>query len=155
MFVVWFRSEPQSASGSQHIAFRPITASRSVADALEPFRLSGAWQLTGDPALVTGLSGLDILPDGRLIAVGDRGSIRVDINQAWSPHEARVGLAALEYAGVVLAEQPVQAGMIDAMADLTRTTRLAVMADEALSGPESALRFAASGARGSLVMVIW
>ncbi len=75
LFVVWFRSEPQSASGSQDIAFRPITASRGAVDALAPFALSGAWQLTGDPALVTGLSGLDILPDGRLIAVGDRGAL--------------------------------------------------------------------------------
>ena len=75
LFVVWFRSEPRSASGSQKIAFRPIAAGRSAVDALAPLRLAGAWQLTGDPARVTGLSGLDILPDGRLIAVGDRGSL--------------------------------------------------------------------------------
>ena len=74
LFVVWFRAEPLTASGSQDIAFTPIAAGRSAVDALTPFELSGAWQLTGDPALVTGLSGLDVMPGGRLIAVGDRGS---------------------------------------------------------------------------------
>lgn len=74
LLVVWFRSEPQSASGSQEIRFRAIAAGQGAVEALAPLRLSGAWQLTGDPALVTGLSGLDVLPDGRLIAVGDRGA---------------------------------------------------------------------------------
>ena len=75
LFVVWFRSEPQSASGSQAITFRPITAEQGAVNALAPLKLAGAWQLTGDPALVTGLSGLDMLPGGRLIAVGDRGAL--------------------------------------------------------------------------------
>ena len=74
LLVVWFRSEPQSASGSQEIRLRPIAAGRGAVEALAPLRLAGAWQLTGDPALVTGLSGLDVLPGGPLIAVGDRGA---------------------------------------------------------------------------------
>lgn len=74
LFVVWFRSAPIASNGSQQIHFRPIGADRLSVDALTPFELRGAWQLTGDPALVTGLSGIDMLPDGRLLAVGDRGS---------------------------------------------------------------------------------
>lgn len=74
LWVVWVRSPAISANGSQAINFRPIAANRDAIDSLAPFRLSGAWQLTGDPALVTGLSGLDATGDGRLMAVGDRGS---------------------------------------------------------------------------------
>lgn len=83
MAVVWFRSAPITASGSQDIAFRPITAPRDAIRSLAPFEVAGAWQLTGDPALVTGLSGLDVLPDGRLLAVGDRGSRVVIAPPAW------------------------------------------------------------------------
>ncbi len=75
--VVWFRSTPIDISGSQEIRFRPIAAPRAAIRSLAPFEIVGAWQLTGDPALVTGLSGLDVLPDGRLIAVGDRSSLVV------------------------------------------------------------------------------
>lgn len=91
LFVVWFRSQPQSASGSQDIAFRPIAAGQGAAEALAPLRLVGAWQLTGDPALVTGLSGLDVLPDGRLIAVGDRGAQLVIVQPGLTGPGARAG----------------------------------------------------------------
>jgi len=75
-------------------------------------------------------------------AVGDRASIRVDVNQAWSLHDARWGLAGLEEIGADLAEQPIAAWDRAGMAALTRDTRIAVMADEALSGPVSALGYA-------------
>lgn len=79
-------------------------------------------------------------------AVGDNASIRVDINQAWSLQEARWGLKGLQDIGCELVEQPVQARYLNAQAELTRSYEIAVMADEALNGPEDALAVATKGA---------
>ncbi|MEM9797326.1 MAG: muconate/chloromuconate family cycloisomerase [Pseudomonadota bacterium] len=79
-------------------------------------------------------------------AVGARASIRVDVNQHWSPEEARRGLPALEDAGVVMAEQPLAAKLLPAMAALTGGGRMAIMADEALRGPDDAFQVACAGA---------
>src|SRR5690606_37070842 len=73
-------------------------------------------------------------------ALGDRGSVRVDVNMAWSELEARRGLAALADAGCELVEQPVATA--DALARLTGRYPIAVMADESLVGPASALALA-------------
>ncbi|MCU0906507.1 MAG: muconate/chloromuconate family cycloisomerase [Rhodobacteraceae bacterium] len=72
-------------------------------------------------------------------AVGDAASVRVDVNQAWTLAEARRGLPALQDAGCDLVEQPVAARFRRAMAELTRDFPIAMMADEALNGPEDAL----------------
>ncbi|WP_298860092.1 muconate/chloromuconate family cycloisomerase [uncultured Sulfitobacter sp.] len=77
-------------------------------------------------------------------AVGDAGSIRVDVNTAWSLQDARWGLKGLQEVGCELVEQPLQARYHDAMAELTRSYEIAVMADEALNGPEDALAVAAN-----------
>ena len=79
-------------------------------------------------------------------AVGDAASVRVDVNQAWSIADARWGLKGLEDAGCELVEQPVQARFRRALAELTRDNAIAVMADEALKGPEDALAVAALSA---------
>lgn len=79
-------------------------------------------------------------------AVGDSASIRVDVNQAWNLTDARWGLRGLQEVGCELVEQPVQARYLDAMAELTRSYEIAVMADEALNGPEDALTVSASRA---------
>ncbi|NKX44601.1 muconate cycloisomerase [Roseibacterium sp. KMU-115] len=79
-------------------------------------------------------------------ALGDAASIRVDVNQSWSLAEARRGLAALQDAGCELVEQPVAARSLAAMAELTRGHAIAVMADEALNGPEDALAVAGKAA---------
>lgn len=76
-------------------------------------------------------------------AVGDSASIRVDVNQAWSLQDARWGLQGLQEIGCELVEQPVQAGYLDAMAELTGGYEIAVMADESLNGPGDALAVAA------------
>lgn len=75
-------------------------------------------------------------------AVGDAASIRVDVNTAWSLQDARWGLKGLQEAGCELVEQPVPARCRCAMAELTRGYEIAVMADEALNGPEDALAVA-------------
>ena len=77
-------------------------------------------------------------------ALGDRASIRVDVNQAWSITDARRGLAALADAGADLVEQPVGRRHLPALARLTQDFPIAVMADEILRGAEDAFRVAAA-----------
>ena len=79
-------------------------------------------------------------------AVGDRASIRVDVNQAWSLIDARKGLAGLQAIGVDLAEQPIRIGSLAALRALTERTEVAIMADEQLNGPADALAVAAAQA---------
>ena len=73
-------------------------------------------------------------------ALGDRGAVRVDVNMAWSETEAVYGMAALADAGCELVEQPVASAA--ALARLMRRFPVALMADEALRGPESAFEIA-------------
>jgi muconate cycloisomerase len=79
-------------------------------------------------------------------AVGDKASVRVDVNTAWSLQDARWGLKGLQEAGCELVEQPVPARYRRVMAELTSSYEIAVMADEALNGPEDALDVAAARA---------
>ncbi len=73
-------------------------------------------------------------------ALGDRASVRVDVNMAWSELEARQGLAALAEVGCDLVEQPVASA--EALARLKGQYPVAVMADESLTGPVSAFALA-------------
>ena len=73
-------------------------------------------------------------------ALGERASIRVDVNMAWSEGEAAFGMAALADAGCLLVEQPVASSA--AMGRLVRRFPIALMADESLTGPESAFEIA-------------
>lgn len=77
-------------------------------------------------------------------ALPDFASVRVDVNMAWREREAVHGIAALADAGCVLVEQPV-AG-VEPLARLQAKSRIALMADEILTGPESALVAAAKHA---------
>ncbi len=70
-------------------------------------------------------------------ALGDRASIRVDVNQAWSEAAAKRALPLLTEAGVDLVEQPIRAHATAGMARLTAMGLIPIMADEALHGPES------------------
>lgn len=76
-------------------------------------------------------------------AVGDRASIRVDVNQAWSLEQARWGLRGLQEIGVDLVEQPIAARRLPQLKTLTDSYEIAVMADEALQGPADAMACAA------------
>jgi muconate cycloisomerase len=75
-------------------------------------------------------------------ALGDRASIRVDINQAWSEATASAMLPHLNDAGVDLVEQPIALRNVRGLARLARESSVAIMADEALHGPESAFNVA-------------
>lgn len=70
-------------------------------------------------------------------ALPDFASVRVDVNMAWREREAVRAVAALADAGCVLVEQPVPG--IQSLARLSRASSIAIMADEILVGPESAL----------------
>ena len=85
-------------------------------------------------------------------ALGERASVRVDVNQAWSQADAMLGMGMLEDAGVELVEQPIAAHDIDGMRRLRDMNRIPLMVDEALQGPLDAFRIA--GARAADVFAI-
>lgn len=72
--------------------------------------------------------------------LGERGAVRVDVNMAWSEGEAAWGMAALSDVGCELVEQPVASSA--ALSRLVRRFPIALMADESLTGPESAFDLA-------------
>ncbi|MCP5379291.1 MAG: muconate cycloisomerase [Novosphingobium sp.] len=74
-------------------------------------------------------------------ALGDRASVRVDVNQAWDAMSAKRGAKMLADAGVDLIEQPLNRDDRRGMAALTATSPIAIMADEALRGPHDALEY--------------
>ncbi len=79
-------------------------------------------------------------------AVGDRASIRVDVNQNWSEAQASRGMALLHDAGVDLVEQPVAADAVASLARLASRHAVPVMADESLHGPRTAFALASAAA---------
>lgn len=79
-------------------------------------------------------------------ALGDRVSIRVDVNMAWTETAARRGVAMLADAGVDLVEQPIARHNRAGMARLAARSPIPIMADEALRGPEDAYDFATRAA---------
>eukprot|EP01031_Cornospumella_fuschlensis_P000320 gene320-399_t len=60
-------------------------------------------------------------------AVGDRGTIRVDVNQAWSLTDARYGARGLQEIGCILIEQPVPRDKLAALKSLTDGYEIATM----------------------------
>lgn len=76
-------------------------------------------------------------------ALGERASVRVDINMAWSETNATWGIPALADVGCELIEQPVASAA--ALGRLMRRFPVALMADEVLQGPESAFNIAKEG----------
>ena len=79
-------------------------------------------------------------------ALGTRASVRVDVNQAWDEAGASRGIAMLQDAGCDLVEQPIAAHARAAMGRLAQAAIIPIMADEALTGPNSAFDYAASAA---------
>lgn len=70
-------------------------------------------------------------------ALPEFATVRVDVNMAWRERDAIHGIEALADAGCVLVEQPVPG--VESLARLQARTRVALMADEILTGPESAM----------------
>jgi muconate cycloisomerase len=79
-------------------------------------------------------------------ALGDRASVRVDVNQSWDESTAKRAIAALEAGGIDVVEQPVAGWNIDAMRRLTQRFSVTILADEPVESPSDALAFAKAGA---------
>jgi muconate cycloisomerase len=75
-------------------------------------------------------------------ALGSDISVRVDVNRAWSEMDCIKGIQALQDGGIDLVEQPCAIENTDALRRLTERFDVAIMADEALTGPHSAYRVA-------------
>ena len=75
-------------------------------------------------------------------AVGDRASIRLDVNQAWDELTAARWIPRLADAGVDLIEQPVAKWNHAALARLAQSNACAIMADESVDTVQSAFELA-------------
>ncbi|MBU3541946.1 muconate cycloisomerase [Polynucleobacter sp. MWH-Loch1C5] len=79
-------------------------------------------------------------------ALGEKVSVRVDVNQAWTELQSVKGIAALEAGGIDLIEQPVKAEHRASLGRLAQRFAVAIMADEALHGPLDAYQIATHSA---------
>ena len=79
-------------------------------------------------------------------ALGDRASVRVDVNQGWDESTACWGIARLQAGGIDVIEQPVPRWNIGAMRRLTEKFDVPIMADEAVVTQEDAMQFARDAA---------
>lgn len=77
--------------------------------------------------------------------LGERASVRVDANQAWSVSEGLMGMRMLADAGVDMVEQPIAAHDKHGLARLTQANIIPIMADESLHGPVDAFTVARMG----------
>jgi len=71
-------------------------------------------------------------------ALGDRASVRVDVNMAWDESSARQAVRQLADVGCDLVEQPISRHNRAGLARLTAASPIPIMADETLRGPEDA-----------------
>lgn len=85
-------------------------------------------------------------------ALGERASVRVDVNMAWDERSAHRALAMLADVGCDLVEQPISKHNLAGMARLTAGSKIPVMADEMLQGPHSA--FVAAQCRAADVFAV-
>ncbi|WP_275285853.1 muconate/chloromuconate family cycloisomerase [Halomonas elongata] len=78
-------------------------------------------------------------------ALGDRGSVRVDVNQAWDEATAARGIDALEAAGIDLIEQPIPAREFAGLTRLAQRFVVPMLADEAVHDARDGFTLAAGG----------
>lgn len=87
-------------------------------------------------------------------ALGDRASIRVDVNQAWDATVAAKGCRELAAMGVDLIEQPVSAQDSAALVRLSQQTDAAILADESVASHFDGYRLAQQGFSGAWALKI-
>lgn len=87
-------------------------------------------------------------------ALGDRASVRVDVNQAWDEATAARGMAELQAAGIDLVEQPTPMKGLHALARLAGKFHLPILADEAVADATDAFNLAAAGFAGAYALKI-
>ncbi|HCU0293266.1 muconate cycloisomerase family protein [Citrobacter sedlakii] len=87
-------------------------------------------------------------------ALGDRASIRVDVNQAWDATVAAKGCRELAAMGVDLIEQPVSVQDSAALVRLSQQTDAAILADESVASHFDGYRLAQQGFSGAWALKI-
>src|SRR5690606_3446029 len=87
-------------------------------------------------------------------AVGDKASVRVDVNQAWDEATAAKGMAELQAAGIDLVEQPTPMKDYAALVRLSAKFHLPILADEAVADAKDMYNLAAAGFSGAVAMKI-
>ncbi|MDU4363751.1 MAG: enolase C-terminal domain-like protein [Klebsiella oxytoca] len=87
-------------------------------------------------------------------ALGDRASIRVDVNQAWEATVAAKGCRELAAMGVDLIEQPVSAQDNTTLVRLSHHIGTAILADEAVATHYEGYRLAQQGFSGAYALKI-
>ncbi|ENK6265449.1 muconate cycloisomerase family protein [Klebsiella variicola] len=87
-------------------------------------------------------------------ALGDRASIRVDVNQAWDAATGAKGCRELAAMGVDLIEQPVSAHDNAALVRLSQHIETAILADEAVATAYEGYQLAQQGFTGAYALKI-
>jgi muconate cycloisomerase len=87
-------------------------------------------------------------------ALGDRASIRVDVNQAWDAATGAKGCRELAAMGVDLIEQPVSAHDNAALVRLSQHIETAILADEAVATAYDGYQLAQQGFTGAYALKI-
>ncbi|MCS5932988.1 hypothetical protein LNQ03_29540 [Klebsiella pneumoniae subsp. pneumoniae] len=86
--------------------------------------------------------------------LGDRASIRVDVNQAWDAATGAKGCRELAAMGVDLIEQPVSAHDNAALVRLSQQIETAILADEAVATAYDGYQLAQQGFTGAYALKI-
>ena len=87
-------------------------------------------------------------------ALGDRASIRVDINQAWDEPTAVRGIQALQNAGIDLIEQAIPARQHAGLIRLSQRFNVPMLADEAIQDARDGLDLVTGGFSGAFALKI-
>ena len=87
-------------------------------------------------------------------ALGDRASVRVDVNQAWDESTAVRGIQALQDAGIELIEQAIPAREHAGLIRLANRFHVPMLADEAVQDARDGFDLAAGGFSGAFALKI-
>ncbi|GHE22241.1 muconate/chloromuconate family cycloisomerase [Halomonas urumqiensis] len=85
-------------------------------------------------------------------ALGDRASVRVDLNQAWDERTAVRGIQALQDAGIELVEQAIPAREHAGLIRLSRRFNVPMLADESVQDARDGLDLACAGFSGAFAL---
>ncbi|CDG52750.1 MULTISPECIES: muconate/chloromuconate family cycloisomerase [Halomonadaceae] len=87
-------------------------------------------------------------------ALGDRASVRVDVNQAWDESTAVRGIQVLQDAGIELIEQPIGAREHAGLVRLANRFNVPMLADEAVQDARDGLDLVCGGFSGAFALKI-
>ncbi|MFI0473278.1 muconate/chloromuconate family cycloisomerase [Halomonas sp. HMF6819] len=85
-------------------------------------------------------------------ALGERASVRVDVNQAWDESTAVRGIQALQEAGIELIEQPIHASEQAGLVRLANRFNVPMLADEAVQDARDGLDLVCRGFSGAFAL---